>query len=161
MSDFVEQIDRFVGSFSSEEILVSRHAFRAILSGQPVAISELKAAVGLPPDVVEAAVEALIERGTLAVTPDAEQIVGVRGLSLVETDHRLTLEGRQLYAWCAVDVVGIPAAIGAEARVESHCHHCRTPLAFTFQGGRIVEALKGVVISAVERDLTRSLRAFT
>ena len=44
--------------------------------------------------------------------------------SLAETPHRLMLDGRQLYAFCAVDAVGIPAALQVDAQVESRCHMC-------------------------------------
>ncbi|MBI1894212.1 MAG: hypothetical protein HYS14_08895 [Candidatus Rokubacteria bacterium] len=160
MADFVEEIERFLASFSPEENTLSRHAFRALLDGQPATVAELPAALGLPPAVVEAAVENLTKRGTMVVESDTGRIVGVRGLSLVEANHRFILEGRELYAWCAVDAVGIPAALGADARVDSHCHHCRAPLTLELKGGT-VEAPDGLVIWAVERDLTRSLRTHT
>ncbi|MBI2466859.1 MAG: hypothetical protein HYV62_03425 [Candidatus Rokubacteria bacterium] len=161
MGDFVEEVERFLASFSPEEVAVSRYAFRAILAGAAATVAELLAALGLPSAAVDAVVAGLSERGTVALEPDPERIVGVRGLSLVETDHRLTLEGRQLYAWCAVDAVGTPAALGVDARVESHCEQCRAPLTLALAGGMLAEASEGMVIWAVERDLSRSLRAHT
>ncbi len=160
MADFLEEIERFLASFSPEENALSRHAFRALLDGQSATVAELPAALGLPPAVVEAAVENLTNRGTMVVESDTGRIVGVRGLSLVEANHRFTLEGRQFYAWCAVDAVGIPAALGADARVDSRCHHCRAPLALELKGG-MVEAPDGMVIWAVERDLDHALRTHT
>ncbi len=47
MADFAEEIERFLTSFSSEEIAASRHAFRAILDGRPVRVGELPAVVSL------------------------------------------------------------------------------------------------------------------
>ena len=35
--------------------------------------------------------------------------------------HRLRLDGRELYAWCAWDTLFLPRLIGEEARVESTC----------------------------------------
>jgi len=161
MSDFVEEVEQFLASFSPEEVAVSRHAFRTILGGEPALVAELPVALGLSPQAVGAALARLAERGTVAVEPDPDRIVGVRGLSLIESDHRLTLAGRELYAWCAVDAVGIPAALGVDARVESHCEHCRAPLTAALTGGALTEAPEGMVIWAVERDLSRSLRAHT
>ena len=161
MADFIEEIERFLASFSPEENALSRHAFRAILDGQPATVAELPATLGFPPAVVEAAVRNLTERGTMTVESHTKWIVGIRGLSLVETNHRFTLEGRQLYAWCAVDAVGIPAALGADATVESRCHHCQAPLILELRGGAVIKAPQGMVIWAVERDLGRSLRAYT
>ena len=161
MADFAEEIERFLASFSPEETAVSRHAFQAILAGPPAIVPDLPEALGRPAADLEAAVGRLTERGTLALDPLTERIVGVRGLSLTETDHRLRLAGRQLYAWCAVDAVGIPLALGAEARVESRCHRCGVPLVLQVKGGVVVEGPEGMVIWAVERDLSRSLRAHT
>lgn len=161
MADFAEEIEGFLASFSPEEVAVGRHAFRAILHGRAATVAELPAAVGLPPAAVDAAVGRLVEQGTMAVESDPPRIVGVRGLSLVETGHRLTLNSRRLYAWCAVDAVGIPAALVADARVESRCQHCQAPLTVELRGGAVVEATEGMVIWAVERDLSRSLRAHT
>ena len=161
MADFVEEIDHFLTSFSPEEEAVTRHAFRAILDGRPATVGELPLALSRPPAVVEAAVGLLTEWGIIVVEPETGQILGARGLSLTETSHRLLLGGHQRYAFCAVDAVGIPAALGADARVESRCHHCQAPLTVALRGGAVVEAPEGTVIWAVERDLNRSLRAHT
>ena len=136
-------------------------AFQAILDGRPPPTAELPAAAGLPPATVAAAVEHLAQRGTLVLEPEAGEITGARGLSLVETSHRLILGGQRRYAFCAVDAVGIPAALGAAAIIESRCHHCQTPLRLRVKDGAVVKAPQGTVILAVERDLTRSLRAHT
>jgi hypothetical protein len=161
MADFVEEIERFLASFSPDEEVVTRYAFRAILAGQPATVAELPAAVGLAPEAVEAAVSSLIERGAMVVDPETRRITGARGLALTETCHRLFLEGRPRYAFCAVDAVGIPAALGTVARIDSHCHHCRVPLSVVIQDRTPISDPSGVVIWAVERDLSRSLRAHT
>jgi hypothetical protein len=111
--------------------------------------------------VIESAVARLTELGILVADPATGWITGARGLSMTETPHRLTLNGHQRYAFCAVDAVGIPATLGANARVESRCHHCQAPLTLELRGGVVVEAPEGIVIWAVERDLNRSLRAYT
>lgn len=161
MSDFLEEIERFFQSFSAEEVAISRHTFQALLRGEPARVSELPGALGLDPAAVTSAVDRLVELGVVVADPETGRVVGVRGLSVAETDHRLRLAGRQFYAFCAVDAVGIPAALRADARVESRCHHCRVLLTLEVSGGAVTKAPETVVIWAVERDLTRSLRAYT
>jgi len=161
MADFAEEIEWFLTSFSPEENAAMRHAFRAIVEGRPARIDELPTVVGLSPAVIEEAVQRLTERGVLVVEPDTGEITGARGISLAETPHHLVLDGRQRYAFCAVDAVGIPAALGISSRVESHCYHCKTPLSVTLVAGAVVDALESMVIWAVERDMSRSLRAHT
>ncbi len=161
MADFAEEIRQFLGSFSPEETAVMRQGFRVILDGQPATVPELPTALGLPAAVVKAALGRLTERGIIVVEPETEQIIGARGLCLSGTSHCLTLEGRRLYAFCAVDAIGIPVALRADATVESRCHHCRAALTVHLRGGAVVHAPEGMVIWAVERDWSRSLRAYT
>jgi hypothetical protein len=159
MTDFAAEIEAFLASFSPDEAAVMRHTFRAILAGAPVTVADLPAASGLPGPAVGDAVRRLLERGTLVM--EDGRITGSRGLSLTETSHRLVLAGRPRYAFCAVDAVGIPVALGVDATVDSRCHHCHRPLRLEIRDGAITEAPPGLTIWAVERDLTRSLRAHT
>lgn len=159
MTDFAAEIEAFLASFSPEETTVMRQAFRAVLEGAPATVADLRAASGCPGPVVEAAVRRLLERGTLVM--EDGRITGSRGLSLTETPHRLVLAGRPRYAFCAVDAVGIPVALGVDATVDSRCHHCHRPVHLEIRGGAVTEAPPGLTIWAVERDLTRSLRAHT
>jgi alkylmercury lyase len=80
---------------------------------------------------------------------------------LTETPHRLVLSGQPLYAFCAVDAVGIPAALELDARVESRCHGCGMPLLLTLTRGAVTQAPPGTVVWATERDLSRPLHTYT
>jgi alkylmercury lyase len=54
-------------------------------------------------------------------TDDEGRIVAFRGLTVVETPHRLRVGGRTLYAWCAWDTLFLPELIGRAAEIESTC----------------------------------------
>ncbi len=43
---------------------------------------------------------------------DGDKLLGVYGLTLKPTRHRLTLRGSTFFTWCAFDIVGIPASAG-------------------------------------------------
>ena len=161
MPDFLESIEQFLQSFSAEELAITREVFRRLLDRRPTRPETLAVTLDLPPSVVEAAVARLVERGTMTVDPETDELVGARGLSLKETPHRLAINGRQLYGFCAVDAVGIPAALELDARVESRCHACGTPLVLTLKKGAVTEAPPGTVVWATARDLTRPLHAYT
>jgi len=158
---FLDGIEQFLRSFSPEEVAVTRVVFRRLLDGQATRPGALAGALGLPPALVAMAVDRLVERGTTTVDPETGDVVGARGLSLAETPHRLTLNGRGLYAFCAVDAVGIPAALEADARVESRCHGCWTAVVLTLTKGIVTEAPPGLLVWAAERDLTRPLHTYT
>ncbi len=129
--------------------------------GRGVRPEVVAATLGTSLTAIERAVDDLIERGTMERAADSGELVAARGLSLAETPHRLTLDGRQLYAFCAVDAVGIPAALRIDARVESLCPACGARVTLALSGGTVTDASPGAVIWAAERDLTRSLRRYT
>ena len=161
MTDFLDGIDEFLEGFTPEERAVSQAVFRRILGGETTQPETLATALDMAPAVIDATVARLVERGTVARDPASGDLVGARGLTLAETSHRLTIDGRSLYAYCAVDAVGIPVALGRYARVESRCHACGRPLDLTIEQGRVIDAPAGTVIWAAERDLGRSLREYT
>lgn len=161
MTDFLRAIDEFLASFTPEEHAVTRVAFRRLLEGQGIQPGAIATTLGISLRAVEETIDHLLERGTMERDRDSGEVVAARGLSLTETSHRLRLDGRQLYAFCAVDAVGIPAALELDARVESRCHVCEVSLMLVLSGGAVTEASPGAVIWAAERDLTRSLRRYT
>lgn len=161
MTDFLRGIDEFLETFTPEEQAVTRVVFRSLLEGRGIRPEAVAATLETSLTAVARAVDQLVERGTMERDADSGELVAARGLSLAETPHRLMLDGRQLYAFCAVDAVGIPAALELEARVESRCHRCGAPVTLTLSGGTVTDASPGAVIWAAERDLTRSLRRYT
>lgn len=161
MPDFVEGIDQFLERFSPDEVAVMRGAFQGLLKGRATRPHTLSVVLGMSPIVVETVVARLVESGMLARDPGTGEIVGARGLSLTETPHRLVLGGRSLYAFCAVDAVGIPAALELDARVDSHCHGCGRPLVLALTRGVVTDAPAGIVVWATERDLNRPLHTYT
>lgn len=87
---------------------------RLLAAGEPVAISDLAREAGRSEDDT---------RTALAATPETEydedgRIVG-QGLTLRPTRHRFTVDGEELYTWCALDTLIFPVVIDRAARVES------------------------------------------
>lgn len=87
---------------------------RQLARGEPLTIADLAAATGRAGDEVAQAV------GRLRDTEydDAGRIVGY-GITLRPTPHRFTVDGHQLYTWCALDTLIFPATLGQSAQVES------------------------------------------
>ncbi|MFQ5684679.1 MAG: alkylmercury lyase family protein, partial [Candidatus Binatia bacterium] len=46
--------------------------------------------------------------------------------SSTPTPHRVRLMGREVFALCAVDALGIPAMLRETAEISSRCAHCHT-----------------------------------
>jgi alkylmercury lyase len=132
-----------------------RVLLRLLAHGEPVTIAQLAAVAGQPVDDV---------KRTVAGWPDAEydqqgRIVGY-GLTLCPTPHRFSVDGKQLYTWCALDTLFFPAVIGRPAHVESSCTTTGIPVRLTVDPAAGVIALDPAttVISIVTPKQVTSVR---
>jgi len=113
----------FLPVTDGEDQWLAESLFRLLAKGEPVDTARLAAAVGRP----EAAVNAALAGpgfDRLVYRDERGRITGFSGLGVAElgeTVHRLRLDGREVYAWCAGDSLFLPIALRAEVRVESRC----------------------------------------
>ncbi|MGH2655498.1 MAG: organomercurial lyase [Actinomycetota bacterium] len=128
-------IDPEALGLTEAEAEVRRAAFRSIRRGQPPDASELAEATGLDVEAVREAVGSLVQGGQ-AVVDAAGRVVGSAGLSLVPARHRLRLGGDEFHTWCAIDAIGIPAALGVDAVARTACPTCGCPIEVEFREGR-------------------------
>lgn len=110
----IDLIDRLATTEGRLDAALLVPVLRLLADGEPVEVGALADAIGQSTEEVEA---------RLALTPDTEydeqgQIIGL-GLSLRPTNHRLTLDGEELYTWCALDTLLFPVVLGRTAVVES------------------------------------------
>jgi len=109
-------------------------AFQAIYRGETPSVPELAEQLGVAVEEAQSALDQLVGRG-LATADEHGRLTGSHGLTLSPTDHRLIFALGVRYVWCAIDAVGIPAALQADANVASHCFYCSEPVTVTIQGG--------------------------
>jgi hypothetical protein len=81
-----------------------------------------------------ATVEALVDAGRLELD-DQGVVVGVHGLAARPTAHRVEHAGGVIHTWCALDAIGIPAALALDAAVVSTCPACGAALQVTLDAG--------------------------
>jgi alkylmercury lyase len=111
---YVEQTTALMGRVEGQELLP--YAIRLLSDGEPVALEQLAhAATWLVEDV-----EAALAAQTSAERDDEGRLVGF-ALTLRPTTHRVTVDGRTLFAWCATDTLMVPVILGRPARIESTC----------------------------------------
>jgi hypothetical protein len=72
----------------------------------------------------------LYGKRVLVLQPDGESIRMVPPFSGVPTQHRVKVRGKQYFANCAWDALGIAAALHAEAEVCSRCEQSLEQLRF-------------------------------
>jgi hypothetical protein len=115
--------------------VVSRAAFRALLDGDPPYQTVIGAVTGLTTQAVHDVVRQLVSEGRLTVDAATGAVTGAGGLSLVESRHVMSMNGRRYWGWCALDAVGIPAALGLNAEVRSACADTGEPVRVEIRRG--------------------------
>lgn len=115
---------------------LGRAAFVMLLEGRPVEPAAVIERTGLGHDEVAEALGALVTDGR-ARLDERGRIVGLAGLSLPPTRHRMVLGGRSLHTWCAIDAIDIPAGLGADADVSTTCPRCEGTLEVRIRAGRV------------------------
>jgi len=91
--------------------------YRLLAAGEAVSTDALARAADLERGRVDAVLSALP-----GVYCGADgRVIGFWGLTIAKTRHRMIIDGRQLFAWCAWDTLFLPELLQSDARVESSC----------------------------------------
>jgi alkylmercury lyase len=99
---------------------------RLLAQGDPVSVADLADATDRSEDDVRRALAAVPE----TEYDEHERIVG-QGLTLRPTRHRFTVDGEQLYTWCALDTLIFPIFLGTTATIESTSPTSGAPVRLT------------------------------
>jgi alkylmercury lyase len=135
-----------VGADAKSHLL--RAALRLLASGEPISPIELASAAD-----VSAVELARAVAGQDVEYDDRGRIVGW-GLTSKPTPHKFTIDGKQLYTWCAPDTLIFPAVIGGTARIESPCRTTGRIIRLTVDPDAGITALEPstAVVSIVDPD---------
>jgi Alkylmercury lyase len=118
-----------------ETLRIRRAAFRELLSsGRPVPIQQAATDVDLEPDRARHAAGLVASVGMAEVADD--HIVGMDGLTTRQTTHRLLVNDVALWTWCAYDIVGISAALRADATGTTACGYCGETIKVVIRDGQ-------------------------
>lgn len=132
------------------------YAFEQIAEGRSVTIESAGRGLNRPAEEARKQATFLVRRGLLTVD-DSGSIIGALGLTTEPTQYRLLLNGRALFTWCALDAVGIPAALGADAIVQTTIEG--RPFEVRLQRGRLAAASRrDVRISLPDPQMDVSIR---
>ncbi len=129
-------------------------AFALVLNNRaPIDAKDLSSLIGGDPARTERALEALAREGH--IDRDAQgAVLGSAGLTLGSAPHGLQIGGHPFRTWCAFDAIGIPAALAADAGVQTSCAVCGRPIAIDVVGGQPVpHAAARLWLSAGGADL--------
>jgi alkylmercury lyase len=117
---------------------------------KPASPEEIAAISAKSPEEVRAA----LDRFPSAEWDEQGRVAGL-GLTLQLTPHLLELEGRTLFAWCALDALLFPILLGRPASIESPCRGTGelVHIEVTSVGIGAVEPPSAVVSIVAARDL--------
>ena len=113
--DLADKWELALPDVSDEDRHLARTAVRLLAEGRPVEAERLSGALGRP--VLEVADR--LSQLFAVYRDDRERVIGIWGLFLIETPHRLLVDGRQLYAGCAGDALFLPFVLDRRTHVES------------------------------------------
>ena len=126
--------DDVLGTKPETTLAVRRAAFRQLLAGRSADIETVADEAGLTTETAREAVDLVVSVGMAEV--DDGTIVGMDGLTTRRTRHGLILDGVELWTWCAYDIVGIAAALGAQAVGRTQCGACGRPIEVVISEGQ-------------------------
>jgi alkylmercury lyase-like protein len=122
------------------DLRIRTHVYASFVGdGHARSPAETAAELGLPPGEVEAAYRRLHDAHALVLHAGTAEIRMLNPFSVVATPHRVRAGGREWFANCAWDALGIPAALHADGRIESECPDCGQPLELEVRDGELVE----------------------
>jgi alkylmercury lyase len=107
-------------------LALAPYAMKLLARGEPVPVARLASAAGWP----AAKVAEALHRVPRVDFDHAGNVVGL-GLTLAPTVHRVHIDGRELFTWCATDAVMLPVMLDAPVTVESTCPATGTSIRLT------------------------------
>ncbi|MGH3005899.1 MAG: organomercurial lyase [Gaiellaceae bacterium] len=98
----------------AQEQRLALATFRLLSEGEAFRPEELAERTGLPVEEVASRLEEwMVHRD------EQGRVFAFGGLTLKPTSHTLEVDGRTLYAWCALDTLFLPELLGRPARIRS------------------------------------------
>ena len=92
---------------------------------------------GMSPDNARTALRRLHDAHALVLRAGSSDILMANPLAALPTDYRVRLGDTALYANCAWDALGIPAMLGADARIEARHPLTGAGLELAVEGDRL------------------------
>jgi hypothetical protein len=113
--------------------------------GRVPTIADVAASLARPASDVESSFARMAEAHVFVPRHGSKEIHSYNPFCAEQTDFRVRSGGREWWAMCGWDALGIPAALGESGTVESTCADCRADLRIEVDG-RSLRAPDGVVL---------------
>lgn len=132
--DAIEELKENVET-SPEVTAVRSAGFHLLLdSGEPVEKDDWAASAGLSRVELDDLLASDEVKGRVQFN-DEGLLVGVAGLTVEPSAHKINIDGATRYTWCALDAVGILGALGIDGSVHSTDPETGDPIDISFTDG--------------------------
>ena len=123
---------------------------RLLTNGRPVAIEDIATALQISEDEVAG----VLHQFSDAQYDEQGRVTG-KGLTLVPTPHRFSINGHTLFTWCALDTLMYPPILQQSAHVESPCVVTGAPVKLTITPVEVKDVIPAnAVVSVVIPEQT-------
>ena len=96
--------------------------------GSVPTIAQTARNMGVDEGLVKASFDRMIASHVFIAKRDSSEILSYNPFSVEKTDFRVRSGGREWWALCGWDALGIPAALGVAGRIETFCADCGEPI---------------------------------
>lgn len=108
-----------------------------VRQGRPPTEDELRQESGL--EDIFAGLKELSRLDLVVLDKQSELPLGAYPVTTEPTPHRISVNGHNIFAMCALDAVSVAPMFGADVYIHSSCHVSHTPIALHMQGSEILE----------------------
>lgn len=123
--------DRWRTRRVAREAQMSRRILRLFLDrGGPIPVQDIVSASNDSPEAIHQTLSALDNDDLIRIHDGEIDIAYPFSASPTPFIVRLP-DGRERYACCAMDALGIAPMVGQRVEIRSRCHHCHIPLEFS------------------------------
>jgi len=105
-------------------------------NGRPPTIDELEVFLG---DSYGDSLQTLAPDDLVVLNGEGTQPVGAYPVTSEITPHKITVNGKVIYAMCALDAVSVGPMFDVSVTIESRCHVSQTPITICMQGSELLE----------------------
>jgi alkylmercury lyase len=134
------------------DLRVTIRTMQALAEGKPVSLDQLAKIWEMSIEQVRSVLAGAVSAGRAEIDSQGDLIGGV--LSLIPTAHRISMDGKELFAWCAYDAIYAPGVVGKTAQITSRDPITGDPIRITITPAGIADVRpKGTVVSVVGREM--------
>ncbi|WJQ13721.1 organomercurial lyase MerB [Geobacillus stearothermophilus] len=149
MREEVQQLSNLLHTqLGKGEIGTAQWFFKSLLkllaNGKSVSIEEIAKETGKSTEEVET-----VLAGLPSVERDEQGKVVGYGLTLIPTPHRFEVDGKSLYAWCALDTLMFPRLLGRMVYIESRCPKTGEMINLTVTPDRVLDVKPATTVVSI------------